>query len=38
MQREVLWDGPDARGRPAPNGIYFFTTDGIARGRLVRLR
>jgi hypothetical protein len=36
--REVTWDGLDAAGRPAPNGIYYLSTNGAARGRLVRVR
>ncbi len=36
--REVTWDGLDRTGRQAPNGIYFLSTRGETRGRIVRLR
>lgn len=36
--RSVGWDGLDAAGRPAPNGIYFLSANGTTRGRVVRLR
>jgi hypothetical protein len=34
----VRWDGLDARGRRAPNGVYFLSTGGAAHGRVVRMR
>jgi len=36
--REVAWDGLDAGGRPAPNGVYFLSANGRIHGRVVRLR
>jgi hypothetical protein len=35
--RTVTWDGLDAAGHRAPNGIYFLSS-GRTRGRLVRMR
>jgi len=35
---ELTWDGKDAAGRAAPNGIYFLSTNDARRGRLVRIR
>lgn len=35
---DIAWDGLDARGRQAPNGIYFLSTGGTVRGRVVRVR
>jgi hypothetical protein len=36
--REATWDGLDADGHPAPSGIYFLSTSGTIRGRLIRVR
>jgi hypothetical protein len=36
--RGVAWDGLDARGNPAPGGIYFLSAGGAIRGRVVRLQ
>jgi hypothetical protein len=36
--REASWDGRDATGRPAPNGVYFIAGEAAARVRVVRVR
>jgi hypothetical protein len=39
--RELVWDGRDEAGRPAPAGVYFVrvrTAAGTQSGRVVRLR
>ena len=35
--KDIAWDGLDAHGRPAPNGIYFLSTGGTIRGRVARV-
>jgi hypothetical protein len=37
----VTWNGLDGGGRPVPAGVYFVrmeTTEGVTRGKLVRIR